>query len=121
MGLGLGAFAVIGLTLGGCASRVSGNPSPAGAEVQTAQPATVTAPPSVVVIQPPATVVQPPVTVTQPPKTQPPKTLTSCQRLYSDGYSFAYAYDAWVQMGYPQNWDADHDGLPCEQSYGERN
>lgn len=119
MGLGL---AVIGLALGGCASRVAGDPGPASAEVrpvqtvQTGQPTTVTAPPSVVVIQPPATVVQPPVTVTQPPKT-----LTSCQRLYADGYSFAYAYDAWARMGYPQNWDADHDGLPCEQSYGEQN
>jgi hypothetical protein len=117
IGLGLSAIAVLGIMVGGCASPGPGRPAPVSTELPVVQPSTVTATPSVVVIQPPVTVVQPPLTVVRP---QAP-VLTSCRRLYADGYTFAYAYDEWVRAGYPANWDADHDGLPCEQSYGERN
>ncbi|WP_370947647.1 hypothetical protein AB5J62_08840 [Amycolatopsis sp. cg5] len=79
--------------------------------------ATVTAPPAAVVIQPPVTVVQqPPVTTVRAPE----KALTPCQRMGAEGYSYSYAYSAWVRAGYPVSWDADHDGIPCEQTYGER-
>jgi hypothetical protein len=100
------------LGLAGCARPTAG--------VATAAPAksTVSAPPSVTLVTPPPSTVyaQPPATVTVPAKP-----LTPCQRLHADGYSFDAAFAAWVQAGYPPNWDADHDGYPCEQSYGEQN
>jgi hypothetical protein len=106
-------FAAAVVVLGGCAVSVPGKAVPAGSVVPVvAPPSTVTAPPSVVVVQPP------PVTVPAP---VPTRSLTSCQQFAAEGYSFNYAYDAWVRAGYPLSWDADRDGLPCEQSYGERN
>ena len=100
------------LGLAGCAQPVSGTSTPAATPESTAgaRPSTA-APPSTVYVQPPATV-----TVTNAPKPRTP-----CQKLHADGYSFDVAFDAWIQAGSPASWDADHDGLPCEQSYGEQN
>ncbi|WP_410579290.1 hypothetical protein, partial [Amycolatopsis sp. lyj-108] len=60
---------------------------------------------------PPASVVvvEPPTTVTRAPAVQD---LTSCQRLLAEGYSFEYAFSAWVNAGRPLSRDADRDGYP---------
>ncbi|MFI7116037.1 hypothetical protein [Amycolatopsis sp. NPDC049868] len=58
--------------------------------------------------------------IVSPPNTRAPS-LTSCQRLFAEGFSYTYAYNAWVNAGRPLSWDADRDGYPCEQSYGNRN
>lgn len=108
---------VVAVSLGavaGCTSTVPG--APVVIPVATVlPPPTVTAPPAVV-IQPPVTIVQQPATTVRAPE----KALTPCQRMGADGYSYGYAYSAWVRAGYPVSWDADHDGIPCEQTYGER-
>ncbi|AUI64290.1 hypothetical protein B1H26_41930 [Amycolatopsis sp. BJA-103] len=100
--------------LGGCGTAGSGSP-PVTVVREILPPSTTTA------VAPPATsvvVVEPPVTVTRVPVAP---SLTSCQRLLADGFSYAYAFDAWVNAGRPLSWDADRDGYPCEQSYGNRN
>ncbi len=58
-----------------------------------------------------------------PPVTRVPvaPSLTSCQRLFAEGFSYTYAFSAWVNAGRPLSWDADRDEYPCEQSYGNRN
>lgn len=43
---------------------------------------------------------------------------TPCQWLYSRGYTYAQAYAAWAQNGYPASWSATGDGYPCQKSYG---
>ena len=100
------------LGLAGCAQPVSGTSAAAAAPKTTAS-----TPTSTVVVTPSTVYVPPPRTVTV---TNAPKPRTPCQKLYADGYSYDVAYAALVQAGYPVNWDADHDGLPCEQSYGEQ-
>ena len=102
------------LGLAGCAQPVTGASAPAAA----APKATASAPTSTVVVTPSTVYVPPPQTVTVTPA---PKPRTPCQKLYADGYSYDVAYAAWAEAGYPANWDADEDGLPCEQSYGEQN
>ncbi len=106
---------LLGLT--GCAQPTSGTPAPAATPAATA-PSTVAAQPSVSVVTPPPTTVYqaPPATVTVP--AQP---LTPCQQLHADGYSYDIALAAWSEAGFPANWDADRDGWPCEQSYGDQN
>jgi hypothetical protein len=103
------AFAVLGLTLSGCSVAQPGRAVP------VAPPQTSVTTPQTVVVQPPVTVTRPQTTV----ETQP--NLTQCQRLYTEGYSYIYTYNAWASAGYPSSWDADHDGFPCEQSYGNQN
>jgi hypothetical protein len=106
--------AILGLTA--CAQPATGTPTPgstATVTVATSQPAAVPAPPpSTVYVQPPATR-----TVTDTPG----KPLTPCEHMYASGYSYDMAYAAWLREGSPLNWDADRDGLPCEQSYGQQN
>jgi hypothetical protein len=97
--------------LAACAQPVSGTGTPA-ATTRPSSPA-----PSTVVVES-TVVVAPPETVTVQ---QAPQPLTPCQQLYADGYSYDAAYAAWADAGYPANWDADYDGLPCEQSYGDQN
>ncbi|WP_233599143.1 hypothetical protein [Amycolatopsis sp. WAC 01375] len=102
--------------LGGCGTPTAGTPITVVREI--APPSTTTA---VVVAPPPpasVVVVEPPTTVTRAPAVQ---RLTSCRRLLAEGYSFEYAFSAWVNAGRPLSWDADRDGYPCEQSYGNRN
>ncbi|MEU3768625.1 hypothetical protein AB0E55_26510 [Amycolatopsis keratiniphila] len=99
--------------LGGCGTTTAGTPVTVVREIVPPPNTTTTA-----VVAPPATsviVVEPPVTVTRAPS------LTSCQRLFAEGFSYTYAYNAWVNAGRPLSWDADRDGYPCEQSYGNRN
>lgn len=110
----LGGVAV--LALAACARPVTGTSTPADAPKPAAgSSAPSTLAPSTVYVTPPATV-----TVQQaPPKPRQP--LTPCQRLYADGYSYDAAYSKWAEAGFPPNWDADSDGFPCEQSYGEQN
>jgi hypothetical protein len=43
---------------------------------------------------------------------------TACQWLYARGYTYAQAYAAWAQNGYPASWSATGDGYPCQKSYG---
>ena len=43
---------------------------------------------------------------------------TPCQWLHARGYSYAQAYAAWAQNGYPPSWAATNDGYPCQKSYG---
>jgi septal ring factor EnvC (AmiA/AmiB activator) len=45
---------------------------------------------------------------------------TPCQQMFAAGVPFAQAYYTWSVNGAPSNWDADRDGIPCENSYGER-
>ncbi|WP_229907672.1 hypothetical protein [Amycolatopsis oliviviridis] len=97
--------------LGACGTTTTGTPVTVVREI--VPPSTTTA-----VVAPPTTsvvVVEPPVTVTRAPS------LTSCQRLFAEGFSYVYAYNSWVNAGRPLSWDADRDGYPCEQSYGNRN
>ncbi|HEY3470392.1 MAG TPA: hypothetical protein VGL47_35025 [Amycolatopsis sp.] len=104
--------------------------------------ATVTAPstPTVTVAPPQTVVVPPPQTVYVAPKgptgqwyaqpgwinAQPWITITPaagqtpCQWLYARGYSYAQAYAAWAQNGYPASWSATNDGYPCQKSYGRQ-
>lgn len=67
--------------------------------------------------------VAPPVTVTapEPAPVSPKPTQTPCQWLEANGYSYTFAVESWVDEGLPMNWDADRDGYPCEQSYGNQN
>jgi hypothetical protein len=109
----LGGVAVLGLA--GCAQPVTGTGTPAAAQ----KPATTSQATSTVVVTPSTVTVTPPPTVTV--QKAPPKPRTPCQQLYAQGYSYAAAYTEWANAGYPVNWDADKDGLPCEQSYGEQN
>ena len=112
-GATLSALAVVALA--GCAQPVTGTGAPAASQMPSASappPSTVTVTPSTVYVPPPPTV-----TVQR----QPAKPLTPCQKLHADGYSYDVAYASWVDAGFPANWDADKDGLPCEQSYGEQN
>jgi hypothetical protein len=46
--------------------------------------------------------------------------LTPCQSLKASGVPFSTAYFSWTEHGAPASWDADKDGIPCEQSYGEQ-
>lgn len=103
------------LGLAACAQPTAGTATPASTSTSTAS----AVPSTTVVNPPPATVyAAPPATVTVP---VPAKPLTPCQRMHADGYSYAMAFSEWERAGYPPNWDADHDGYPCEQSYGEMN
>ncbi len=110
------AAAITGLAVLGtaaCAHPVTGTGTPADTVApDSSAPTTVAPPTSTVYVTAPETV-----TVPRPPA----KPLTPCQRLRADGHSYDIAYAAWVEAGFPPNWDADHDGLPCEQSYGEQN
>jgi hypothetical protein len=113
------AAAFTGVTLLGlsaCAQPIPGTGTSAPTETSTVDTqSSVT-----VVVPPPETVyVAPPETVTVPGA--PTKPLTPCQQMYVDGYSYELAYAAWQRADFPPNWDADHDGYPCEQSYGEQN
>ncbi|UJW32072.1 hypothetical protein L3Q67_44230 [Saccharothrix sp. AJ9571] len=78
-------------------------------------------PTQTLVVQPPVTVTAPPPAVQAPPQPQPPRNQTACQWMHTNGYSYTAAYNAWQDAGYPLNWDADRDGWPCEQSFGDRN
>jgi hypothetical protein len=100
------------LGLAACAQPVTGTSTPAA----TTKSAASSAPPMTVVES--TVVVAPPETVTVQPAPVP---RTPCQQLYADGYSYDATYLAWETAGYPSNWDADSDGFPCEQSYGDQN
>lgn len=106
--------AALGLTA--CAQRVAAPAVPVAITTTTvAAPA-----PATVIIPPPATVyVVPPETVTAP--AAPKAAQTSCQWLRANGYSYTLMRSVWMQEGFPINWDADRDGYPCEQSYGNQN
>lgn len=107
-------MAVLGLAA--CAHPVPGSAVVATTSVAgTPPPTTEAAPPPVTVY------VAPPVTVTEPVPAPPKPAQTSCQWLKANGYSYAYAVELWVDAGLPANWDADRDGYPCEQSYGNQN
>ncbi|MFG1640070.1 hypothetical protein ACGFMK_07270 [Amycolatopsis sp. NPDC049252] len=114
------------------------------AQAPAASTATVTAPstPTVTVPAPPPVVVPAPQTVYVQPKNpgvaatsqwyaqpswynaQPWISITNsggqtpCQWLYARGYTYAQAYAAWAQNGYPAGWSATGDGYPCQKSYG---
>ncbi|WP_460442485.1 hypothetical protein [Amycolatopsis stemonae] len=126
--------AVLALAACGLPRLNPGSATPA-ATVTTTLPSTPT-----VTAQPPAVVVQPPQTTTVAPKgvaassqwyaqsswinAQPWITITPsagqtpCQWLHASGYSYAQAYAAWAQNGYPASWSATNDGYPCQKSYG---
>lgn len=130
--------AVLALAACGFPARtVAGSPAQAPAST-----ATVTAPstPTVTVAPPQTVVVQQPQTVVVAPKgvaatgqwyaqqswisAQPwigianTGSQTPCQWLYARGYTYAQAYAAWAQNGYPASWSATGDGYPCQKSYG---
>jgi hypothetical protein len=110
----LAGLTILGLSACAQPATVPGTPA-APATSAPAAPSPVT-----IVVPPPSTVYQaPPQTVTVP---APPKaTLTSCQSFYANGYSYAAVLSLWAQQNFPANWDADHDGYPCEQTYGNKN
>lgn len=123
------------LALAACGVPVAGNAVPAGIQtVVTTAPST----PTVTVAPPPTQTVtavapapkpyvpassqwyaqsswiyaQPWITIT------PGANQTPCQWLRATGYSYAQAYAAWAQNGYPASWSATGDGYPCQKSYG---
>jgi hypothetical protein len=123
------------LALAACGVPVAGNAVPAGITIVTTAPST----PTVTVSPPPAPVVV--TTTAAPPKVYAPAGgqwyaqsswiyaqpwvaitpaagQTPCQWLYARGYSYAQAYAAWAQNGYPAAWSATGDGYPCQKSYG---
>ncbi len=126
------------LTLAGCGLA----PRPTAATPAPPVTATVTAPstPTVTAVVPQTVVVPQPVYVQ--PKSQgvtasgqwyaqsswinsqpwititPSAGQTPCQWLYARGFSYAQAYAAWAQNGYPASWSATGDGYPCQKSYG---
>jgi hypothetical protein len=127
--------AVLALAACGLPRTLSGSPAQAPATATVTAPSTPTvtvAPPQTVVVQPPQTVVvapkaaasgqwyaqaswinvQPWVAIT------PSAGQTPCQWLNARGYSYAQAYAAWAQNGYPASWSATGDGYPCQKSYG---
>lgn len=127
--------AVLALAACGLPRAISGGAGPpAVSTVVTTAPSTPTvtvAPPQTVVVQPPQTVVvepkgtsgqwyaqpswinaQPWIAIT------PAAGQTPCQWLHARGYSYAQAYAAWAQNGYPASWSATNDGYPCQKSYG---
>ena len=109
-------MAVLGLAA--CAQPAT---VPGSANAETTSEVSVS-PPTTEVAPPPVTVyVAPPVTVTEPAPVPPKPVLTPCQSLAANGYSYAFAVESWVAEGLPANWDADRDGYPCEQSYGNQN
>lgn len=132
----LGVVCVI--TLAACS--VQGTATPAVLSTTTTVPATTTTAtptPQTVYVQPPVThtvYVQPPSNNTsaqsqwyaqpswinsQPLITITPATgQTACQWLFANGYSYAQAFAAWAQNGYPANWSATNDGYPCQRTYG---
>lgn len=120
----VGTIACAGLVLlGGCATDA---PRHAAAAATTPVPTTT----SSVAPLPPVTITVPaPLTVTVPAPPRPapqqpqvvPRGQTPCQWLGANGYSYETAYLTWVDYGYPLNWDADKDGYPCEQTYGNQN
>jgi hypothetical protein len=110
--------AVAGVLLFGlaaCAQPVSGTGTPAPTNAG-AQPSTSAPPTSTITVTPTVT---PSATVTVSPP--PAKQTTSCQRMHAEGFSYAEAYAEWQHAGRPPAWDADHDGYPCEQTYGNQN
>jgi hypothetical protein len=109
----LAGVAVLGLA--GCARPVTGAP------VDSPEPRTTTSQQTSTVVVAPTVTVTPPATVTVVQPAPKPQPKTPCQQLYAAGYSYEAAYAAWADAGYPVNWDADKDGYPCEQSYGELN
>jgi hypothetical protein len=125
------------LALAACAlpRAVAGGPAQAPAVTATVTapsvPTVTVQPPQTVVVPPPQTVVvapratsgqwyaqsswvdaQPWITIT------PAAGQTPCQWLHARGYSYAQAYAAWAQNGYPASWSATNDGYPCQKSYG---
>lgn len=127
--------AVLALAACGLPRTISGTAGqPSVSTVVTTAPSTPTvtvAPPQTVVVQPPQTVVVEPKGVAgqwyaQPSwiNAQPWITITPaagqtpCQWLHARGYSYAQAYAAWAQNGYPASWSATGDGYPCQKSYG---
>jgi hypothetical protein len=120
-----GVFAVLGLVVG-CTAAAPGVPSPSTAPTTTTVAPQVALPPtpSTVYVAPPETVVVPaPSTVYVAPKTvtRASPARTSCEWMHDNGYSYGQAYNAWLNAGAPLLWDADRDGYPCEQSFGNRN
>jgi hypothetical protein len=114
------ALAIVGVAA--CAQPTAGTPTPAGASLPVQTETAVPPPTSTVTARPPVTVTVPPQPTVYVPSPDPAGSgLTPCQSMAANGYSYDEAYSAWADAGYPDNWDADHDGLPCEQSYGEQN
>jgi hypothetical protein len=107
---------ILGLSACAQPAAVPGSPAaPVTSAPVASSPVTVVAPPP-----PPSTVyLVPPQTVTVP--ATPKATQTSCQWLYANGYSYTAVLSIWAQQNFPANWDADHDGYPCEQTYGNQN
>jgi len=115
------ALAIVGVAA--CAQPATGTPTPEGTNLPVQTETAVPPQTSTVTARPPVTVtVPPPSTVYVPsPGASTGSGLTPCQSMAADGYSYDEAYSAWIDAGYPNNWDADQDGLPCEQSFGEQN
>ncbi|HEX5406730.1 MAG TPA: hypothetical protein VFX16_31025 [Pseudonocardiaceae bacterium] len=56
-------------------------------------------------------------TTTDPPTTKTVGLRAACRWPHTTGCSYAQAYAAWAQRGYPANWSATNDGYPCQRSY----
>ncbi len=41
--------------------------------------------------------------------------------LFHEGLTYEQMFEYWISLGSPQDMDDDHDGLPCETVYGQRN
>lgn len=102
-----------GIGISGCGTTTAGTPVTVVREIVPSPTTAVVAPPptSVVVVEPPVTITRQPVAPSRTP----------CQQLFAEGYSYSYAFNSWANAGRPLSWDADRDGYPCEQSYGNRN
>ncbi|MGB3444161.1 MAG: hypothetical protein WBA97_35940 [Actinophytocola sp.] len=110
-------MAVLGLAACAQPASVPGSAVPVTTSEAGIPPPTTTVPPPVTVF------VTPPVTVTvpEPAPVRPKLAQTPCQWLKANGYSYEFALLSWADEGFPATWDADRDGYPCEQSYGNQN
>ena len=129
------------LALAGCGlpRTISGSPAQAPASTATVTAPIITAPvpqtpvPQTVFVPPPQTVTVAPAGIAassqwyaQPSwinaqpwiAITPAAGQTPCQWLYARGYTYARAFAAWAQNGYPASWSATGDGYPCQKSYG---
>jgi hypothetical protein len=129
--------AVLALAACGLPRTIPGSQAPASTATVTAPvPPTVTAPvPQTIVVPAPQTVIVAPKGVAESSQwyaqpswidAQPWITITPaagqtpCQWLHARGYTYAQAYAAWAQNGYPAAWSATGDGYPCQKSYGRQ-
>jgi hypothetical protein len=65
--------------------------------------------------------VSPPGSPLAVPAPQQPAVTHDCKVLLGLGMTYDRVLAYWLSLGSPPDMDDDHDGLPCETVYGQRN